>query len=175
MTRIHDLDFVPYLSASQIDAEVKRVAAELSSAYRDKNPIFLAVLNGSFMFASDLFKALDFPCRIQFVKMKSYEGTESGTMNTLIGLEGDLANEHIVVVEDIVDTGRTMKKLLDLLHEKQVASLAVCTLLFKKEALLENVPVDYCGFEIPNRFVLGYGLDYDGLGRNLPEILQVNA
>jgi hypoxanthine phosphoribosyltransferase len=163
--RVHDKYFEPYIQVEDLDREIRRLAAELSRDYAGKTPLFIVILNGSFMFASDLFKQLDFPAEICFVKLASYKGTKStGHVITSIGL---------VILEDIVDTGKTLSQFLPQLEQQQPRSLRLCALLHKAEATVFPVQIDYLGFSIPDRFVLGYGLDYDGLGRNLGQIYQL--
>ncbi|MCU0373884.1 MAG: hypoxanthine phosphoribosyltransferase [Chitinophagaceae bacterium] len=172
--QVLDKSFVPYLGKDAIAAEVQRLANELKGQLGNKKPLFIAVLNGSFMFASDLFKQLDFDAEICFIKLASYKGTKStGQVVSAIGLDVTLRDRHVVVLEDIVDTGRTLNHFLPELQNHQPASLSLCVLLHKPEATVFPIKIDYTGFSIPNRFVVGYGLDYDGYGRNLPEIYQL--
>lgn len=171
---LHDKTFKPYLASATIQQAVKKVAAQINADYADRNPIFIAVLNGSFMFAADLMKEMQMPCEISFVKMKSYEGTQSsGALKQLIGLDADIENRDVVLIEDIVDTGNTMVQLFDILRAKKVASVEIVTLLHKPAAMLHNFEPKYVGIAIPNDFVVGYGLDYDELGRNYKDIYVV--
>jgi hypoxanthine phosphoribosyltransferase len=171
---LFDKTFEPYLTAAQIQEKVNALAAELDTTYRDKKPLFIAILNGSFIFAADLFKQLTIEAEICFIKLASYKGTKStGHVITAIGLDTDITNRHIIILEDIIDTGKTLHEFLPQIHNQQPASLKVAVLLHKPEATKFEVPIDYCCFSIPNRFVLGYGLDYDGYGRNLKEIYQL--
>ncbi|MBR2647241.1 MAG: hypoxanthine phosphoribosyltransferase [Sediminibacterium sp.] len=171
---LFDKTFEPYLTESEIQEKIKQLAAELDSYYADKKPLFIAILNGSFMFAADLFKQLTIEAEICFIKLASYKGTKStGHVITAIGLDTDITNRHIVILEDIIDTGKTLHEFLPQVHNQQPASLKVAVLLHKPEAKKFDVPIDYSCFTIPNRFVLGYGLDYDGYGRNLKEIYQL--
>lgn len=171
---VHDKSFEPYLSAAQIETEVKRIAAEINTEYVDKRPLFIAILNGSFMFAADLFKYVTIPAEICFIKLASYKGTKSsGQVVTAIGLDIDLNERHVIIVEDILDTGKTLNHFLPQLNHQQPASMKICVLLHKKECTVFPIYPDMTGFIIPNRFVLGYGLDYDGLGRNIAEIYQL--
>lgn len=175
MVKLYSKTFEPYISESQIQEAINQLAIELKSEYQNKKPLFVGVLNGSFMFMSDLMKALDFDLEMSFVKFSSYEGTEStGTVNELIGFNQDLKGRDVVVVEDIVDTGNTLGKIRDSLKSKEVNSLKIVTLLLKPEVFKNKYPVDYVGIEIPNHFVVGYGLDYDELGRNLKEIYKIS-
>jgi hypoxanthine phosphoribosyltransferase len=172
--RVHDKEFVPYISAEEIDGVVKKLAAEISKDYRDKNPLFIAILSGSFMFASDLFKHITIPAEICFIKLASYKGTKSsGNVITSIGLDIDLHERDVVILEDIIDTGKTMHAFLPQLEHQNPRSLKICVLLHKPESMVHPVNINYLGFTIPDNFVVGYGLDYDGLGRNLPAIYQV--
>ena len=151
--------------------EVDRVAAELNRDMADANPIFLCVLNGAFMFATDLMKRVTMPCEISFVKLSSYAGTQStGDVRQLIGLSDSLRGRNVVIVEDIVDSGLTMLRLLDLVREHEPRDVRICSLLVKPDKLKVDLHVDYVAMEIPNDFIVGYGLDYDGMGRNLPSI-----
>ena len=174
LIRVHDKNFEPYLSADTIHREIGRIAAELNKDYNGKKPLFIAILNGSFMFASDLFKALTIDAEICFIKLASYKGTKStGQVITAIGLDMDLFGREVVIVEDIVDTGKTLNEFLPQLHHQHPASMKIVALLHKPEATVFPLKIDYLGFTIPNKFVVGYGLDYDGFGRNIPEIYQV--
>jgi hypoxanthine phosphoribosyltransferase len=174
MIQVLDKVFKPYLSKEDIQKHINRLADELAMEYAGKNPLFISVLNGSFMFASDLFKAIRFNAEICFIKLASYKGTKSsGNVVSVIGLDMSLKDRHVIVLEDIVDTGRTLSHFLPELENQQPASLKLCVLLHKPEATVFPVPLDYIGFTIPNRFVVGYGLDYDGYGRNIPEIYQL--
>lgn len=172
--RVHDKSFEIYLSEETIQQRVKEVAAKINDDYKGKRPYFVAILNGSFMFASDLFKHLTVDADICFIKLASYKGTQStGNVLTTIGLDADLFGKDVVIVEDIVDTGKTLHHFLPRLEHQQPSSLRIATLLHKPEATEFPLELSYVGFEIPNKFVVGYGLDYDGLGRNLKEIYQL--
>ncbi|MFT3681533.1 MAG: hypoxanthine phosphoribosyltransferase [Ferruginibacter sp.] len=172
--QVHDKKFQPYISADQIDDRIKAVAEQMNKDYAGLKPIFIAILNGSFMFASDLFKYISIEAEICFIKLASYKGTKStGNVITSIGLDEPLSGRHVVILEDIVDTGNTLNKFLPQLLVQQPASLKITALLQKPEALEHPITVDYLGFSVPNKFLLGFGLDYDGLGRNLAEIYQL--
>ena len=150
------------------------MAAQLNLDYEGKRPLFIAILNGSFMFASDLFKELSIDAEICFIKLASYKGTRStGNVITSIGLDEPLLNRHVVIIEDIVDTGNTLHQFLPQLHHQQPSSLKIAALLHKPEALKFPIIIDYLGFAVPDKFLLGFGLDFDGLGRNLAEIYQL--
>ncbi|MDE3254227.1 MAG: hypoxanthine phosphoribosyltransferase [Bacteroidota bacterium] len=172
---VHDKTFVPYLPESLILEKVQELAAQLDKDYAGKRPLFIAILNGSFMFTADLFKALTIEAEICFIKLASYKGTKStGQVVTAIGLDMDINGRHVVILEDIIDTGKTMNEFLPQLRHQQPASLKIAVLLHKPEATVFPVTIDYCCFSIPNKFVLGYGLDYDGLGRNIRELYQLS-
>jgi len=174
--QLHGKTFDTYLSEEEIQQQVKRLAEELNRDYRDKRPLFVAILNGSFMFAADLFKHLTIDAEISFIKLASYKGMKSsGNVITAIGLEIDLFGREVVIVEDIVDTGKTLHEFLPKLDHQQPKSMKIASLLHKPEALQYPLQIDYLGFSIPNKFVVGYGLDYDGLGRNYREIYQLAA
>ena len=172
--QVHDKVFEPYLSAELIQEKIAAIAGELNRDYKDKQPLFIAILNGAFMFASDLFKCLNIEAEICFIKLASYKGTKSsGQVITAIGLDTDLVGRHVVVIEDIVDTGKTLDVFLPQLRNQQPASLKITALLQKPEALVYPLEVNYVGFQIPNKFVVGYGLDYNGLGRNIDRIYKL--
>ena len=172
--QVLDKKFQPYLKAEIIKEQVNKLASELNADYAGKKPLFIAILNGSFMFASDLFKELTIEAEICFIKLASYKGTKStGNVITSIGLDENLKGRHIIIIEDIVDTGKTLHEFLPQLMNQQPASLKIAALLHKPEALIFPLAIDYLGFNVPNKFLLGYGLDYDGLGRNLKEIYQL--
>ncbi len=172
--QVNDKKFQPYITAGQIDEQIKRLAVEINGEYAGKRPLFIAILNGSFMFASDLFKELTIDAEICFIKLASYKGTRStGHVITSIGLDEPLKDRHVIIIEDIVDTGKTLSEFLPQLTDQQPASLKIASLLHKPDALVYPVKIDYLGFSVPNKFLLGYGLDYDGLARNLREIYQL--
>jgi hypoxanthine phosphoribosyltransferase len=174
LIKVHDKEFKPYISADKITGEVKRVASEINKDYAGKKPLFIAILNGSFMFAADLFKEINIEAEICFIKLASYKGIKSsGQVITAIGLDVDLVGREIIVIEDIVDTGNTLSKFLPQLYHHHPASLKIAALLHKPEAMVHPIKIDYLGFSVPNKFLLGYGLDYDGLGRNIKEIYQL--
>jgi hypoxanthine phosphoribosyltransferase len=171
---IHDKQFQSYISAAEIQSAVERLAQDLEKDYQGKDMIFLSILNGSFMFTSDLLKCMTSNVEVSFVKVSSYIGTATtGRVDELIGLNTDLKQRSVIILEDIVDTGITIDKVLTLLKTQDVESIETCTLLFKPEAFLGKNRPKYIGMEIPNKFVVGYGLDYNELGRNLKEIYQL--
>jgi hypoxanthine phosphoribosyltransferase len=168
---IHDRHFEPFLLSDEINHRVQSIAKEMSSEYEGKNPLFLAVLNGAFILAADLLRHINFQSEISFVKVSSYSGTQStGAVKELIGFTETLQNRHVIIIEDVIDTGFSMTHILKQVESFKPASIKIATLLFKREALKYPVTVDYIGFEIEQKFVVGYGLDYNGLGRNLPHI-----
>ncbi len=172
--RVHDKEFEPYLDAGMIAEKVKEIARRINQDYKDKKPLFIAILNGSFMFAADLFKEIHIEAEISFIKLVSYKGTRStGHVITAIGLDMDFYGRHVIIIEDIVDTGKTLNEFLPQLQHQQPASLRIAALLHKPAATVYPVPVDYLGFSVPDKFLLGYGLDYDGLGRNIPAIYKL--
>lgn len=172
--QVHDKQFEPYISAGQINEQINKLGSQINKDYAGKVPLFIAILNGSFIFAADLFKTITIEAEISFIKLASYKGTKStGNVITSIGLDEPLKNRHVVIVEDIVDTGKTLHQFLPQLINQQPASLKIAALLHKPEALKFPISIDYLGFEVPNKFLLGYGLDYVGLGRNLKEIYQL--
>ena len=174
LLKVHDKEFQPYITASEIDKQVRRVAAEINHDYQNKRPLFIAILNGAFMFAADLFKEISVEAEICFIKLASYKGTKStGQVITAIGLDVDLVGRDIIIIEDIVDTGKTLSHFLPQLKHQQPASLKIAALLHKPEAIVHPLKIDYLGFSVPSKFLLGYGLDYDGLGRNIKEIYQL--
>lgn len=173
--RIHDKNFIPYLSQSEIKEAIKRLAEKLDADYAGKQPLFIPILNGAFMFAAELFKHIKTPCEICFIKLESYNGTtSSGNVNVAIGLDRNIKNRHIIIIEDILDTGKTLNMFLPDLKKQQPASLKIAALLHKPEATIHEIQLDYNCFKIPNKFVIGFGLDYDGLGRNMPAIYQLS-
>lgn len=174
IVKIKDKTFKTSISEQEIKEQIKRVAAQISSDMEGKNPLLLGVLNGSFIFAADLMRAITIPCEISFVKLASYQGTIStGKVHEVLGINEDLTNRHVIIVEDIVDTGRTMKQMVESLGTRNPASIHICTLFVKPDKLEEDLTIDYSCFSIPNDFIVGYGLDYDQQGRNLPEIYSL--
>jgi hypoxanthine phosphoribosyltransferase len=172
--RVHDKNFRPFLSAAAIDEKISMIANQLNNDYADKRPLFIAILNGSFIFAADLFKKISVEAEICFIKLASYKGTKSsGQVITAIGLDTDLYNRNLIIIEDIVDTGKTLQAFLPQIRHQQPLSLKIAALLYKPAANIYPIQIDYLGFSIPNKFVLGYGLDYNGLGRNFAQIYEL--
>ena len=169
-----DKVFEPYIPHKKILNAVSRMAKELERDLANRNPLFLVILNGAFMFAGDLFKELHFPAEISFIKFVSYSGTHStGQVRQLIGLDEDVEGRTVVLVEDIVDTGISMEKVLEYLSDKKIKDLRIATLLFKPNSYKKHFKIDYIGIEIPNDFIIGYGLDYNGRARNLKDIYKI--
>ncbi len=163
--------FVPFIEREKIQNRIQELGADISKDYAGEKPLMIAVLNGSFIFAADLFRAVTIDATISFVKLASYKGTTStGNVVTAIGLEENLRGRHVIIVEDIIDTGKTLSAFLPEIYERGPASVKIATFLVKPDALQYDVKADYTGFEIENKFVVGYGLDYDGHGRNLPDL-----
>ena len=168
---INDKTFVLSITSDKILEKVKVMAQKINSELSNEMPLFLAVLNGSFMFAADLLKEITIPCEISFIKLASYTGTSSSGMVTeIIGLTEEIKGRTVVIIEDIVDTGATIEKLVDLLSKKNVKQIKIASLLFKPESYTKKIKLDYIAMEIPNEFIIGYGLDYNGLGRNTKDL-----
>jgi hypoxanthine phosphoribosyltransferase len=174
--QVLDKTFEPYLKEAAIQEKITELAGQLNADYAGKRPLFLSILNGSFLFTADLFKQITIEAEVSFIKLASYKGTSStGNVITAIGLDINVKGRHILFLEDIIDTGKTLHHYLPQLESMQPASVKIAVLLNKKEALQFPVQIDYACFEIPNKFVVGYGLDYDGLGRNSKDIYQLKA
>lgn len=168
--------FVPFIDEATIQAKIAELAQQINKEYEGKKPLFLSILNGAFMFSADLFKNITIEAEICFIKLASYKGTQStGHVITSIGLDSNVTDRHVIILEDIVDTGKTLFTFLPQIQNQQPASLKIATMLFKPEAIVHPLNIDYCCFEIPNKFVLGYGLDYDGFYRNTRDIYQLKA
>jgi hypoxanthine phosphoribosyltransferase len=174
--QVLDKTFEPYLKEAAIQEKITELAGQLNQEYAGKRPLFLSVLNGAFLFTADLFKQITIEAEVSFIKLASYKGTSStGNVITAIGLDINVKDRDIIILEDIIDTGKTLHHYLPQLESMQPASVKIAVLLNKKEALIYPVQIDYACFEIPNKFVVGYGLDYDGLGRNSRDIYQLQA
>jgi hypoxanthine phosphoribosyltransferase len=172
--QLKDKKFELFIPEKVILKEIERVAKDVVRDMKEKNPLFICVLNGAFMFASDLIKRIDVSCEVSFIRLKSYQGTQSsGSIKEVQGLIEDVENRHVVIVEDIIDTGHTMSYLVNKLKARNPASVKIACLLFKPNALETGTKPDYCALEIPNDFIVGYGLDYDGVGRNLRNIYKI--
>jgi hypoxanthine phosphoribosyltransferase len=174
MIQLHDKHFVPFITAKEIAFAIDKMVAEVAADFADETPVFIGVLNGSFMVVSDFMKAYTNPCEVSFIKMASYEGTSSTEqVKQLIGINEDLSGRSVVIIEDIVDTGNTLVELQELFKKQNIKQLKIATLFFKPEAYKKDIKIDYVGIRIPNKFIVGFGLDYDGLGRNLKEVYQL--
>jgi len=173
---LNDKIFEVYLSAAEIKTRINQIGEQITRDFKDKDIVILGVLNGSFIFLADLCRAIDLPLVCSFVKLSSYQGiVSSGEIRSILGLDQDLKGKHVILVEDIVDSGLSMDYLIKTLSDHNPAQIAIATLLFKPDAFRFKYAIDYVGFEIPNKFVVGCGLDYDGLGRNLPDIYQLST
>lgn len=171
MITCKDKQFELFLTNEAIQTRLKEMCAQVNAEYADKKPVFLSILNGVFRLAADVFNYIDIECEVSFVKLKSYVGTESsGTLTTMLGLDIDLEGRHVVLLEDIVDTGRTLHQFLPELEKMNPASVTILTLLNKPDAMQHEIPMKYIGFKVPDNFLIGYGLDYDGYGRQHNDI-----
>ncbi len=174
MIQLHDKEFIPFITAGEIDFAIKQMAEQIEADFGEDVPLFIGILNGAFMFLSDFLKHYKKPCEVSFVKVASYEGlTSTNKIEQLIGLKEDLSGRSVVVFEDIVDTGNTLEILKAVFKEESVKTCKFATLFFKPDAYKKNIKIDYIGIRIPNSFIVGYGLDYNGLGRNIPEVYQL--
>lgn len=174
MIQLHDKSFAPFISAKEIDLAITKIVQQIKTDLGDEIPVFLGVLNGSFMFVSDFMKQFSGQCELSFVKLASYDGiTSTEEVQHLIGLHHDLTNRTVIVLEDIVDTGTTLLSLKKSIEKESVKSFKVASLFFKPEAYKKEITIDYVGIRIPDKFIVGYGLDYNGLGRNLPAVYQL--
>ena len=172
--KIKDKSFRVSIPEAEIKQRVKALAEQMSKDLEGKNPIFLGVLNGSFIFAADLMREMTVPCEISFVKLASYQGTTStGKVREVLGINENLSGRTVVIVEDIVESGQTMKQMIESLGTRNPESVRICTLFFKPEKLKEDLNLDYVAFSIPDDFIVGYGLDYDGLGRELKDVYTI--
>jgi hypoxanthine phosphoribosyltransferase len=175
LVRLHDKTFKPFILKEEIVGRVADLSAEINRDYAGKKPLMLGILNGAFIFAADLLRGVTVDCELTFIKLSSYKGTSTtGKVQTVLGLDMDLTGRHIIIVEDIVDTGLTLSNFLKELEKENPASIAIASFFLKSTALQHPLSVRYLGFDIPDKFIVGYGLDYDGLGRNLPDVYQLN-
>lgn len=174
MIQLHDKQFVPFISAQEIDFAIAEMARQVEADFADDVPVFVGVLNGAFMVVSDFMKHYTKPCEVSFIKMASYEGMETThEVKQLIGLNQDLTDRTVIIIEDIVDTGNTLEELKAMFKKQNVKHFKIATLFLKPEAYKKDIKLDYVGIRIPNKFIVGFGLDYDGHGRNLPEVYQL--
>ena len=172
--KVLDREFSVYLAEDEIQGRVTALAEKINEDLKGQDVLFFGILNGVFLFAADLFRQITLECQVSFIKLASYDGTSStGKIKELIGWNEDITGKTVVVIEDIVDTGATLERVIGELKLRKAADVKICTLLFKPEAYTRDIPIDYIGFEIPNNFVVGYGLDYDGYGRNLKAIYKL--
>ena len=175
MIKLHDKQFKLFLSTNEIQSAVKKIALEIAEDYKDDTPIFVGVLNGAFMFVADLMKYYPYNCEVSFVKLSSYQGlTSTGIVETLLDVSEDIEGRSVIIVEDIIDTGRTLQQLVHLFSDTNVKEFKIASLFYKSEIYNGEYTIDYVGIEIPSRFIVGYGLDYNELGRNLNEVYQLN-
>jgi hypoxanthine phosphoribosyltransferase len=171
---IEDRTFGIYIQDQDIQQAIQTIANQMNVLYADKKPIFISVLNGAFMFTADLLKKIEVPCELSFIKLSSYSGTTStGTVKEIVGLQEEIAGRDVIVIEDIIDTGITMQKIISQLELKNPASIRIATLLLKPDSVKVPINADFVCFSIPDKFVVGYGLDLNGIGRNLPNIYQL--
>ena len=176
MIQLHDKVFTPFLQEEQILAAIKKIAAEVAEDYKDTTPVFIGILNGAFMFVSDFVKAYSHPCQVSFVRLSSYQGlTSTGIVETLLDLPEGIEGKSVIILEDVVDTGRTLKHLVHWLSQTHVKEFKIATLFYKSEGYSGEYPIDYVGLEIPDHFIVGYGLDYRELGRNLRTVYQLKS
>jgi len=174
--QLKDKKFELLIPEKVIVKEIRRIAKEIERDMKDKYPLFICVLNGAFIFASELIKRMNFSCEVGFIRIKSYDGTQSsGSIKEMQGFVENIENRHVVIVEDIIDTGHTVSYLLNKLQVENPASIKIACMLFKPQALQTDTKPDYCALEIPNDFIVGYGLDYEGLGRNLKNIYKIKS
>ena len=174
MVQLHDLKFTPFIREAEITSAIEKVAEQINADYKGRTPVFLGILNGAFLFASELIKRFEGDCEVSFVKLSSYVGTSSsGEVKSLVGLNQSLEGRDVIVIEDIIDTGNTLDSIYSLLEKERAKSFRIATLFYKPEAYTKNYLIDYCGMEIPNDFIVGYGLDYKELGRNLRQVYKL--
>ncbi|MFD2101674.1 adenylate kinase [Flagellimonas iocasae] len=175
MIKLHDKYFKPYLREEQILEAIDKMAAEIAEDYKDEIPLFVGVLNGAFMFVSDFLKAYQYPCEVSFVRLSSYQGlTSTGIVETLLDVTEEIEGKSVIILEDVVDTGRTLKQLVHLFSQTNAKEFKIATLFYKSDMYNGEYPIDYVGLDIPNNFIVGYGLDYNEQGRNLREVYQLN-
>jgi hypoxanthine phosphoribosyltransferase len=174
MIQLHDKQFVPFISAKEIDFALTKIVQQVEDDFGDEIPIFIGVLNGAFMVVADFLKKYKKHCEVSFIKMASYEGMESSnSVKELIGINQDLTGRSVILIEDIIDTGNTIEELKRMFKEQNVKHFKIATLFFKPDTYKKDIKIDYIGIRIPNKFIVGYGLDYDGLGRNLAEVYKL--
>lgn len=171
---LHDKTFIPYIAKEEIEFSVKKLANTIYEEYQDETPVFVGILSGVIMFMADFLKFYSGNCEVAFIKLNSYHGTNStGNVKLELDFTTDITNRHVIILEDIVDTGNTLEKLYDILKNKPAKSIKIVTLFFKPDMFKKNLNIDLIGMHIPNKFVVGYGLDYDGIGRNYEDLYQL--
>ncbi len=174
--KLHDNYFKPYISKEKVEQSVKLLANQIANDFKDEVPIFIGILNGSFILAADIVRNYPYNCEVSFVKLNSYEGTKfSGQVNELIGINEDLSNRTVIILEDIIDTGSTLQKIYDIFRTKNVKTLKIASLFLKPDVFKKELPIDYLGMSIPDEFIVGYGMDYNNLGRNLNSIYKITT
>lgn len=174
--KLHDLYFEPFIEAEEINAVVKKLANQIENDCKDETPLFIGILNGSFMFVSDFVRNYKGNCEVSFVKLASYQGTTSTEkVKQLVGINENLEGRTVVILEDIIDTGNTLQEIYEIFKDKKLKQLKIATLFFKPDVFKKELPIDYIGKSIPDKFIVGYGLDYNGLGRNNPAIYQLTT
>ena len=174
--KLHDLHFKPFIKEDEINSIVQTLAKQIQADCKGETPIFIGILNGSFMFVSDFVKSYKGDCEISFVKLASYQGTSSSEkVKQLVGINEDLEGRTVVILEDIIDTGNTLQEIYEIFKDKKVKQLKIATLFFKPDVFKKELPIDYIGKSIEDKFIVGYGLDYNGLGRNYPAIYQLTT
>jgi adenylate kinase len=174
--KLHDKHFKTYISAKEIDESIKTLVAHISNDLKDETPLFIGILNGSFMFVADFVRKYNYNCEVSFVKLASYEGTNStGKIKKLVGVNENLEGRTVVILEDIIDTGNTLQEIFEIFKDKKLKQLKIATLFFKPDVFKKELPIDYVGISIPDKFIVGYGLDYNGFGRNLADIYQLTT
>ncbi|WP_372744510.1 adenylate kinase [Lutibacter sp.] len=174
--KLHDKHFKTYISAKKIDEAIDSLVAQISNDLKDETPVFIGILNGSFMFVADFVRKYNYNCEVSFVKLASYEGTNStGKIKQLVGVNENLEGRTIVILEDIIDTGNTLQEIYEIFKDKNLKQLKIATLFFKPDVFKKELPIDYIGIPIPDKFIVGYGLDYNGFGRNLADIYQLTS
>lgn len=174
--KLHNTYFKKYISEEKIAEAIDLMAEQINEDCKNETPVFIGILNGSFMFVADLVRRYNYECTVSFVKLASYEGTDStGNIKQLVGLNEDLEGKTVIILEDIIDTGNTLQEIYDIFSDRKLKQLKVATLFFKPDVFKKDLPIDYIGISIPDKFIIGYGLDYDGLGRNLDSIYQLTT
>jgi adenylate kinase len=174
--KLHDLHFEPFIEEQEVNTIVQQLVSQVQEDCKGETPLFIGILNGSFMFVSDFVKSYKGDCEVSFVKLASYQGTSSTeNVKQLVGINENLEGRTVVILEDIIDTGNTLQEIYNIFKDKKVKQLKIATLFFKPDVFKKELPIDYIGKSIPDKFIVGYGLDYNGLGRNIPAIYQLTT